>query len=136
MLAGSVTAQTRVSTSQITAPNARPGQLCNAVSPEGVFVCAEIDAATMRLEFRTGLPPLLKALPLAQRQYDFLLARDPATGGYALPAAAKNIELWVNGVKYRQPGNWSLISGQIVPDPAAKNWPQDAEVTINYDPAL
>lgn len=66
----------------------------------------------------------------SKRKYDVVLTRS-AEGAYPLPTGATNMVVHVNGIRYREAGNW-VIEGVNL-KPIASNWPPDADVTIDYD---
>lgn len=63
------------------------------------------------------------------------LTWDAAASGYRLPAGARNVEMWVNGLHYWAPVDYTLQGDLVIPGTAG-NWPPpgDAEVFVNFDP--
>jgi hypothetical protein len=72
--------------------------------------------------------------PATSRVYGVVLTAD-ASGNYPLPAGAKNVALWLNGVRETQ---YTIVEGKIVPAPApgAPGWPppSESQVLVDYDP--
>jgi hypothetical protein len=63
---------------------------------------------------------------------DVLLIHDATAGGWRLPAGVVKFKLHVNGIRYRQTGNWTVTNGVVTP--LSDNMPIGSEVTIDYIP--
>lgn len=72
------------------------------------------------------------APPSAARVYGEKLAYDATVTGWKVPAGARNVEVFVNGLHYWPGVQYTLDAGTI--KPLNTNMLSDFDVRINYDP--
>lgn len=84
-------------------------------------------------------PPAPPPAPAAkQREYSVLLPYDEASESWILPegaSAGRSMSIYVNGLRYRQAGNWQLEAGGTRITALADNMLPEYEVTLDYDRA-
>ncbi len=76
------------------------------------------------------LPPVVSA-PVRRR--DVLLAYDAVAKGWKIPAGATNLEIHVNGIRYRS-ANYTISNAGVLAATFGNMLPEH-EVTIDYDEA-
>lgn len=50
---------------------------------------------------------------IPKRMRDVLLTYDATARAWNVPAGARNVALYVNGIRYRSQGNWSIDAGKL-----------------------
>jgi hypothetical protein len=71
------------------------------------------------------------AAPPVKRMYDVLLAYDATANGWKIPTGAKNVQVFVNGLRYH--ANNYVISTAGVMTAVFSNMDPSHEVTVDYD---
>jgi len=76
------------------------------------------------------------APPKPTRVYGVALTAS-ATGTFIVPdtsATLANVVVYVNGLRYHSPKDYTISGAVITPTPPATNWPTIPDVFVDYDP--
>lgn len=95
-----------------------------------------INGGSISLTPTSPVPPSGQSV----RVYGTKLIYDATLVGWAIPAGARNIETWVNGLHYWENTDYTLTTeagGTVMRKaPAATNMDPAYDVRINYDPPV